>query len=74
MAFATAKDDKVLYVKTSIGNEITHFKCKSIEKTTDGFILQGVSGYNEDIYLINTPVLIRFSLSKGRFASIKRIG
>lgn len=71
MAFAMAKNNEVLYVKTSIGDEIKNFKCKSIERISDGIILQGVTGYDEDVYLINTPVLIRNKLPQGRVASIQ---
>lgn len=72
MAYANAEDDRVLYVQTSIGNESKNFKCKSIEKTPDGFILKSVVGYEYDVHIINAPVLIRYDLPKGMGArSIK---
>ena len=71
MTFTTAKEGKLLYVRTSIGKKIYYFECKAIEEVENGFVLSDVHNQEQgdDVLISNAPVLITHSSLAGKIYS-----
>lgn len=64
MTYAKAEGKKFLHVYTNIGNKQYHFQCKFVDKVAGGFKLSDIKSYDEDVFILNSPLIITYSLPK----------